>query len=251
MAYGFDVHPSNPTSELALREKFKQLDLFNTLLAVPAIAVLSLALQWGGTKYRWNSPIVVIFFVLAGCLMPAFGYLQHRLGDKATLPPRIVKQRSIISGVWYAVCCNGVLSVTEYYLSIYFQGVRGFKAAKSGLLGLPMIIGFSIALVASGMGIIWIGYHFLMFATNILAPIASGLLTAIDFQGCVGKVVALIGYLGVALGLGVQGLQLTVQTFMDTKDVSIAGAVIVFGSGMDSALWICTSATLFHKRFDR
>ncbi|KAK5278994.1 hypothetical protein LTR40_008415, partial [Exophiala xenobiotica] len=184
IAYGFEDPLPNPNAQMPFREKLKQMDLFGTLIAVPAITFLLLALQWGGTTYGWKSPIIIVFFELAGCLVLSFGYVQYRQGDTATLPPRIAKQRSMIAGVWYTACYNGVLAVTEYYISIYFQGVRGYTATKSGLLGLPMIIGFSVALLAAGMGVTWLGYYFpFMLATSILAPVASGLLTTIDLQG--------------------------------------------------------------------
>ncbi|KAK5274888.1 hypothetical protein LTR99_004403 [Exophiala xenobiotica] len=249
IAYGFEDPLPNPNAQMPFREKLKQMDLFGTLIAVPAITFLLLALQWGGTTYGWKSPIIIVFFELAGCLVLSFGYVQYRQGDTATLPPRIAKQRSMIAGVWYTACYNGVLAVTEYYISIYFQGVRGYTATKSGLLGLPMIIGFSVALLAAGMGVTWLGYYFpFMLATSILAPVASGLLTTIDLQGSIVKAAALLGFVGVANGLGIQGPQLAVQTVLDAKDVSMGSAMIVFGAGMGSALWVCTSATLFHQR---
>ena len=164
MAYSFEDPLPNLNAGLSFREKLKQLDIFGTLLAVPAITFLLLALQWGGTTYGWDDPIIIVFFVLGGCLMLAFGYLQYRQGDKATLPPRIAKQRSIIAGLWFTACCNGVLAVTEYYISIYFQGVRGYTATKSGLLGIPMLVGFSVSLLAAGMGVTWIGYYFRMLS---------------------------------------------------------------------------------------
>lgn len=164
IVYGFEDPLPDPNTGLSFREKVKQLDLFGTLLAVPAITFLLLALQWGGITYGWKDPIIISFFVLGGCLILAFGYLQYRQGDKATLPPRIAKQRSMIAGVWYTACCNGVLAVTEYYISIYFQGVRGYTATKSGLMGLPMIIGFSVSLLLAGMGTTWLGYYFRMFS---------------------------------------------------------------------------------------
>ncbi|EXJ82712.1 hypothetical protein A1O3_06526 [Capronia epimyces CBS 606.96] len=249
IAYGFEDPLPDPHAEMPWREKVKHLDLFGTTVAVPAITLLMLALQWGGTMYGWNSPIIIVFFVLAGCLILAFAYLQYRQGDQATLPPRIARQRSMIAGVWYTACCNGVLAVTEYYISIFFQGVRGYTATKSGLLGVPMIVGFSSSLLAAGVCITWMGYYFpFMLATSILTPVASGLLTTIDFRGSIVKATALLGFVGVAIGLGVQGPQLAVQTVLDAKDVSSGGAMIVFGAGMGSALWICASATLFHKR---
>lgn len=87
-----------------------------------------------------------------------------------------------------------------------------------------------------------------MFATSILAPIASGLLTILDLDENVAKVAAVLGFLGAAIGLGVQGPQLAVQTVLPPKDVSLGGAVILFGGSMGSALWICASATLFQNR---
>jgi hypothetical protein len=87
-----------------------------------------------------------------------------------------------------------------------------------------------------------------MFATSILAPIASGLLTTIDLDEDVVKATVLLGFLGFAVGLSLQSPQLAVQTVLSSKDISIGNAIIVFGAGMGSALWIVVSATLFHNR---
>jgi hypothetical protein len=87
-----------------------------------------------------------------------------------------------------------------------------------------------------------------MFATSILAPIASGLLTTLDLDGSVVKAAALLGFLGVAVGLSLQSPQVAVQAVLAPKDVSLGGAIILFGAWMGSALWICASATLFQNR---
>lgn len=87
-----------------------------------------------------------------------------------------------------------------------------------------------------------------MFATSILAPIASGLLTTINLSGDIAKPAALMGFLGVAIGLGVQAPFLAVQAVLPPKDVSIGGAVVGFGGNIGSALWIVVSVTLFTDR---
>lgn len=43
---------------------------------------------------------------LAGVLLIAFALAQVFLPATATLPPRIFKQRSIVSGFWATVCIN-------------------------------------------------------------------------------------------------------------------------------------------------
>ena len=69
-----------------------------------------------------------------------------------------------------------------------------------------------------------------------------------DLNGSVVKAAALLGFLGAAIGFSVQAPQLAVQTVLAPKDVSLGGAIILFGAGMGSALWICASATLFQNR---
>jgi MFS family permease len=159
-AYGFHDPVPNPDIALPLKEKLKRVNLLGTLLVVPAIACFLMALQWGGAKYGWKDARIIVMFVLFGVLFSAFGYLQYRQGDNATVPIRILKQRSILGGMWYSGCCNGILAMTEYYISIYFQGVRGFTATKSGLLGLPMIVGLAVASIAGAAGTTVIGYYF-------------------------------------------------------------------------------------------
>ena len=159
-AYGFHDPVPNPDSALPFKEKLKRVDLLGTLLVIPAITCLLMALQLGGVKYGWKDARIIVMFLFFGLLFSAFGYLQYRQGDNAILPPRILKRRSILAGMWYTGCCNGVLAVTEYYISIYFQGVRGFTAFKSGLIGLPMIGGLSVAIFAQGAGTTMIGYYF-------------------------------------------------------------------------------------------
>jgi hypothetical protein len=87
-----------------------------------------------------------------------------------------------------------------------------------------------------------------MYGTSVLAPIASGLLTTINLDQGVGKASALLGFLGVAIGLGIQSPQLGVTASLPLEDISIGTAVISFGAGMGSALFVSTSATLFNNR---
>jgi MFS family permease len=159
-AYGFQDPVPNPDTGLPLKEKLKRVRLLDTVLVVPAITCLLMALQWGGAKYGWNDARIIVMFVLFGVLFFGFGYLQYRQGEDATLPLRIVKNRSILAAMWYSGCLNGILAMTEYYIAIYFQGVRGFTAAKSGLLGLPMIVGFGVAAIAAALVTTMIGYYF-------------------------------------------------------------------------------------------
>lgn len=87
-----------------------------------------------------------------------------------------------------------------------------------------------------------------MIATTLLAPIASGLLTTISLDEGVAKAACLLGFLGIATGIGIQTPTLALQAMMKSKDLPIGIAAIVFGANMGNAIWIVVSAALFRSR---
>ena len=249
--------------DLPIRQKLQRLDPIGTLLILPCIVCLMMGLQWGGSRYGWGDWRIILLFVLFVALVVGFAYVQHRQQDKAILPPRILKNRTVLATALYSCCLNGLLAVTEYYIAIYFQGVRGYTATRAGILGLPMIAGLALSSILSAFGTTWVGYYtrksapdeylFLtyaafMFATSICAPIATGLLTTIDLDDSPAKVAGLLGFIGVAVGFGIQQPVTATMTVVSQKEMSIAIGVLIFGSGIGSALFVAASATLFQSR---
>lgn len=97
--------------------KVRSLDLLGTVLFVPALTSLMLALQWGGSKFGWSSWEVGVAFGAFVVFTMAFAYLQYRRQEAATLPPRILLQRSVLAGALFSGCNNGALATIEYYVS--------------------------------------------------------------------------------------------------------------------------------------
>ncbi len=61
-----------------------------------------------------------------------------------------------------------------------------------------------------------------MIASTLLAPIASGLLTTIGLDEGVAKAACLLGFLGMATGIGIQTPTLALQAMMKSKDLPMA-----------------------------
>ena len=81
-------------------------------------------------SFSWSNPLIISLFVVFGFLLVIFGLLQYRSGDQATLPPQILKNRSMLAGAWYQACCDGTLAVTDLiYLAMSLAGA----AAMVGL----------------------------------------------------------------------------------------------------------------------
>ena len=92
---------ANADRRLPLKEKLKYMDPIGTVILVGAISCLLLALQWGGQSLPWNSGKVIGLLVGFGVLVLLFGIVEFILGEKATIPLRILRQRSIWTGAGF------------------------------------------------------------------------------------------------------------------------------------------------------
>lgn len=98
---------------LPWRKKMQHLDLGGAATLIAAVCCLLLALQWGGNIYPWSSSRIVGLFIGFGGLMIVFCILQWRLKEKATVPPRYLRQRSVLMGC----CYTFLISVANYAVS--------------------------------------------------------------------------------------------------------------------------------------
>lgn len=96
----------NENRQLPLRTRLQHLDALGAVTLIAAICCLLLALQWGGTTYPWKSSKVIGLFIGFGLLAIVFGLLQWKLGENATVPLRLLRQRSVLMGCFYAALIN-------------------------------------------------------------------------------------------------------------------------------------------------
>ncbi|KAF7128635.1 hypothetical protein CNMCM5793_003486 [Aspergillus hiratsukae] len=97
-----------------LREQFLQMDPLGNLCLIPGVVCLLLALKWGGPTYAWNNGRIIALLALAGVLLLAFIGIQIWLQDKATIPPRVIKQRSIAAGVAFTIMVTAAMMTFTY-----------------------------------------------------------------------------------------------------------------------------------------
>ncbi|KAG7283963.1 hypothetical protein NEMBOFW57_010321 [Staphylotrichum longicolle] len=233
----------------SLAQRVMRFDPFGTLVFMPAIISLLLALQWGGTTYAWDSWRVILLFCFFGVLILVFVYIQIRQGDRATVPPRIAIKRSVWSSGFYILCLGGAFLGSVYYLPIWFQAVKGASAVKSGIMNLPMLVAVVLlSVVAGGAVTAWGYYTPFMLASSALSAIGYGLTTT--FEPDTGSA-AWIGYqiiIGAGLGAGFQQPLMAVQTVLDIADVPTGMSLIVFMQTLGGALFVAVAQNIFTNK---
>lgn len=242
--------PAN--ANLSIGEKVKRFDPVGNVLFIPAIICLLLGLEWGGSRYDWSNARIIVLFVLSGVLMAGFLVVQMFSDEECvTLPPRILKQRSILAGWGLAHCVGSVMFVSDSYLPIWFQAIKGTDALESGIRTIPLVLSLVVASILAGIATNRIGYYIPAILTSaILMPIGAGLYTTLRPDS---GHAAWIGYqviLGLGLGAGMQQPNMAVQTVLANSraDAAMGVALMSFSQQLAGAIWSCVAQTVFLQR---
>ena len=229
--------------------RFAQFDPIGTVVFIPAIVCLLLALQWGGSKYAWSDGRIIGLFVVFAVLIITFIGVQIWKGEDATVPPRIFAQRSILAGTLFGCCLGGAFFLLIYYLPVWFQAVKGTTAIGSGIRCLALILSQILGVGVSGALTTQFGYYTpFMLISTVLMAIGSGLLTTLKVHSSTGTWVGYQLLFGVGSGAGFQQPVLAAQTVLELEDVPIGVAINMFLQLFGGTLFVSVSQNVFTTR---
>ncbi|KAL8755570.1 MAG: hypothetical protein Q9184_004761 [Pyrenodesmia sp. 2 TL-2023] len=140
----------NAMRDLSAAEKFKSLDPPGIILLLSSVTCLFLALQWAGSSFPWSSGRIIGLMIGFGTLSVAFSLLQWWLREKATIPLRILKQRTVLFGTSALFFISMSSNIKMYYVPFYFQAAKGASALRSGVQFLALAVPQVVATVMAG-----------------------------------------------------------------------------------------------------
>lgn len=239
----------NASANKTWREILNEFDPIGTVVFMPAIVCLLLALQWGGTTYAWNSGRVIALFVVFAVLIAIFLFIQWRQQDNATVPPRVMKMRTVWSGSVFAAATGAAFFSGIYFLPLWFQAVKGSSAVDSGIMNLPTLISVVLFSLVAGVIVSLVGYYtpFMLIGT-VLMSVGYGLIST--FKPDTGSGVW-IGYqilAGAGVGFGMQQPLMAVQAVLNDKDLPTGTAVVVFTQTLGGSLFVSVSQNVFSNK---
>lgn len=246
----FAVNDTAPAlGDLSVKEKIARIDIPGTLVFVPCVVCLLLALQWGGAQYAWSDGRIIALLVLFGVLLITFIIIQFWQQERATVPPRIAKQRTIVSGIWFCFCLGSSFMIIIYYLSIWFQAVKGDSAIRSGYSTLPFILSLVVGSIASGALVSKIGYYNpFIIGSFVLASIGAGVMTLFKTTTAHPMWIGVQVLYGFGIGIGMQLPNIAAQTVLDKKDAPTGISVVFLGQGLGGTVSVAMSQTILNSK---
>lgn len=116
----FFLHPpSTPKKQVTFKEQVMRLDPLGTFFFIPSTVCLLLALQWGGSTYAWNNWRIIFLFIMFAITGIAFAVVQVKMPETASLPVRVITQRTMLSGTFYMMFLAGSMMLCVFYIPLW------------------------------------------------------------------------------------------------------------------------------------
>ncbi|KAH8815990.1 major facilitator superfamily transporter [Xylogone sp. PMI_703] len=233
---------------LSFLQKLRRLDLLGGLLLTGGLVALFFALQWGGSRYKWSDPEVYANLIIFAVLSISFAILQAVKKEEATIPIRIISQRTVAISCIFNILMSMAYNTHNYYLSIYFQAVLGTNASTSGVRSLAYGITGSIAIIVTGASISSKGYYvpFMWLGTSIFI-VGCNLLRILDANSTTAQWIGYQIISGLGLGLTEQIPFIAVQVVLPDEDMPTACALVVFSRCFGGAIGLSVAENIFSQ----
>ncbi|VUC31140.1 unnamed protein product [Clonostachys rosea] len=229
-----------------------QLDLSGCVLVLCSVICYLLALQWGGLQKPWSDSTVigtlVGFLLLSGLCVANEIYI----GERASIVPRLMKNRRIFLNQAVVFFNSGGLFVLVYYLPLYFQSIKNDGPLQSGVHNLPFLIGGIFSMIS---GVVlsttnqWVPF---LVVSAALSAVGSGLIYTFGPDTPMDKWVGYQILAGGTIGFLSQIPIMANTSVVDMSDMSTISAMTLFfqligGSFSVSAAQAAFSNTLLSR----
>jgi EmrB/QacA subfamily drug resistance transporter len=186
--------------QLPRHDRPHRLDLPGVSFMVAASVALLLALDWGGTHYRWVSWQIMALFAVSAALWALFA-VRLLTAREPFIPLAILRDR--VTGI---ITCAAFFSIgtiigITIFTPLYCQMVLGASASISGFALIAYMAGATIGSLLTGRLFARLTHYLRVPITGLVAAILT--LAALAWQAgglSLGAFSALLGVLGLAMG---------------------------------------------------
>ncbi|QPC72706.1 hypothetical protein HYE68_003458 [Fusarium pseudograminearum] len=230
-------------------EHITRLDPLGTFFFVPSMVCLILALQWGGSTYAWSSWRLILLFVVFGVTLIAFAVVQIKMPETATIPVKVITQRTMLACAWVSIFAGGSMMVAVYYVPLWFQATKDVSPVDSGIYTIPLVLSLVVASIISAAFTQRIGYYVpSMIICPCIMSIGQGLLTTLKPDTGSSHWIAFQFLVGFGLGLGMQSTGLAIQATLPKEEVPTGLSITFFGQQLGGAIFVSVGQTILSGR---
>lgn len=228
---------------LDFEQRRAKIDVAGIVVLTITLTAILLATSLGGTSYAWSSPFIIGMFAIGIIGLVAFIAIERR-AEEPVIPLRLFSSGIFTWSIVGAFAISMVMFGSIIYIPIYAQAVIGVNATNSGLILMPLMLGFIVLGILAGMIITRTGiYKPLMLLGVATMGVGAWLLTRLDHTSSGIHLTLVMIVVGVGLGLCMQQYTLVVQNNAAQSDMGIATAATQFFRNVGSTVGIAIFGT--------
>ncbi|KAI8630956.1 MFS general substrate transporter [Xylariaceae sp. FL1651] len=234
-------------------EKFKRIDFIGNFLLAASVASVLYALTYGGTRFNWTNPGIIVSLVLG-----LLGHIIFLLFEASPLcrdpvmPMSLFKNRTS-SAAYIATFLQTIVSFWAlYFLPLYFQSVQLVSPTRSGVLLLPFSIIYALAAFAGGGLTTKLGrYRIIHFVGFAIMTIGIGTFTIFDRNTHLAVIVVLEVIFAFGIGVVTPNLLTAIQAALPENLNAASTGTFAFVRSIGTIWGVSIPAAIFNNRVDQ
>jgi EmrB/QacA subfamily drug resistance transporter len=226
------------------RTREHSIDWGGAALLSLGVSCVLLACAWGGTTYAWDSTEVLTAAVVGVLGVLAFLWRETR-APEPLLPLGLFRIRTFAVSSAAAFGIGAVLFGITIYVPVFMQGVLQASATSSGVVLIPLTLGWVVAAFVGGQLISRTGrYKIFPIVGATLVLVGCLLLTTLDEHSSRVAASAALVVIGVGMGAMFQVFVIATQNAVQMADLGVATAAIQFFRSMGASIAVAVLGAL-------
>ncbi|RIB13931.1 major facilitator superfamily domain-containing protein [Gigaspora rosea] len=248
----FFLHMKMPAGSLLA--KFKRIDFIGIIIMIVSTVCILLSLNWGGSTYPWNSPVIIVLLCVGAVGYIIFGLVENFVVYEPIAPPHLFKILNVISCFSTSFFQGMIFFGLIFYIPLYFQVVKEVSATQSGIDFMPYILGVVAFSILSGQMFSRtdkISFRYVTLFASSLTIIGAGLTTMWNENTGFGELIGFMIISGAGIGISIQSIILCVQGLVEHKDVASVTTLTLFFRSIGAVFGIALSGTAFNNKLSQ
>jgi MFS family permease len=229
------VFSHNVLQRLPRHERPHELDVLGAVLMLGAAIPLMLALTWGGRRYAWSSPELIVLFAVSSVLWALFAWRVMTAGEPF-IPLAVLRDGAIRVGTIAGFFVVGMVIALTIVLPLYAQTALGLSVSASAWAIVALQGGATLTSVVGGRLLVRFTHYkrvpLVGLALSIagLAPLAAA---PTGFSPV--AAIALIALVGFGLGPTFPFTVVVVQNAVAVHELGVATGAMNFFRALGAA----------------
>lgn len=220
------------------------IDFAGAFLLLVVFIPFLLALTWGGGRYEWDSPQLIVMFALSAVSLLIFIWVEAR-AKEAIMPLSLFRNRVFVIANMSSFVIGMAFLGVVMFMPLFMQVVLGVNATNSGFSMFPLMLGLMTSSILSGR-LVSKGMNYKLFISG-----GAGLLiVGVFLLGGIGPETTLTGLawrmviVGLALGPSQSLVNLVVQAAFPPSQIGVATSSTQFFRQIGNTVGVAIFGTL-------